>query len=109
MNMMSVISLGISVDSVGAWQKDTRGMEKRQQCNKDKLGYLRTQGYKVVAMRECDYQNSTLDAYLPSYYQHHKSGLGEAQILEVVRKINLYGMFEVDIEVPECLWEHFLR
>ena len=45
--------------------------------------------------------------YLPPYYQHHKSDLGEAQILEDVRKGNLYRMVEVDIEVPECLWEHF--
>ena len=58
-------------------------------------------------MRECDYQKSILDAYLSSYYQRHKSGLGEAQILEDVRKGNLYGMVEVDIEVLKCLWEHF--
>ena len=37
-------------------------------------------------MQECDYQKSTLDTYLPSYYQHHKSGLKEAQTLEDVRK-----------------------
>ena len=30
-------------------------------------------------------------------------------ILEDVRKGNLYGMVEVDIEVPECLWEHFSK
>ena len=82
-------------------------MKRRQPHTKDKLEYLKTQGYKVVVMQECDYQKSTLDVYLPSNYQHHKSDLGEAQILEDVRKGNLYGMVEVDIEVPKCLWEHF--
>ena len=58
-NMMGVISMGISVDSVGAWKKDARGMEKRQQHTKDKLEYLKTQRYKVVVMQKCDYQKST--------------------------------------------------
>ena len=58
-------------------------------------------------MRVCDYETSTLDVYLPHYYQDHKNCMKEAQILEDVRQGSLYGMVEVDIEVLEPLWEHF--
>ena len=60
-------------------------------------------------MQECHYEKASLDMYLPPYYQHHKNGLEETQILEDVRNGSLYGIVEVDIEVPEHLWEHFAK
>ena len=42
--------------TVNAWKKDAKKMEKKQQHTKDKLEYLKSQGYQVVVMQECQYE-----------------------------------------------------
>ena len=73
----------------------------------DKETYLKEQGFKVVKMKECQYQPLPLNKYLPPYYQSHKKALTQDQILKDVVDGKLFGMVEVDIQVPEHLKSHF--
>ena len=49
----------------------------------------------------------TSEKRLPPYYQSHKKGLTQDQILNDVVDGTLFGMVEVDIEVPEHLKSYF--
>ena len=44
------------------------------------------------------------DRYLPIYYRKHKGSISTSTILKSIENGNLFGMVEVDIEVP-TKWE----
>ena len=90
-----------------AWEKFPKLMTKRQKMTQDKETYLKEQGFKVVKMKECQYQPLPLNKYLPPYYQSHKKGLTQDQIVKDVVDGKLFGMVEVDIQVPERLKTYF--
>ena len=82
-------------------------MTKRQKMTQDKETYLKEQGFKVVKMKECQYQPLPLNKYLPPYYQSHKKVLTQDQMLKDVVDGKLFGMVEVDMQVPEHLKSYF--
>ena len=90
-----------------AWEKFPKLMTKKQKRTQDKETYLKEQGFKVVKMKECQYQPLPLNKYLPPYYQSHKKALTQDQILKDVVDGTLFGMVEVNIQVPEHLKSHF--
>ena len=89
------------------WEKFPKLMTKRQKMTQDKETYLKEQGFKVVKMKECQYQSLPLNKYLPPYYQSHKKALTQDQILKDVVDGKLIGMVKVDIQVPEHLKSYF--
>lgn len=70
-------------------------------------------GYKVEEMWECEFDEfckprpviHALDWEMrPAFYRKHRGKVNEKQILDGVKSETLFGMVEVDIEVPEK-WE----
>ena len=80
-------------------------MEKREKKTRKKEQYLKINGYRVEKIRECDYVKHlrpclNYDKYLPPYYQKHKGSLSVDTILKDIQQESLFGMVEVDAEVP---------
>ena len=90
-----------------AWKHHGKLMEKRQRQTEEKKEYLQRHGYRLVEMTECSYNILPVTKYLPSYYQSHKKGLTPQQILNDVQSEQLFGMVEVNIEVPDHLYSSF--
>ena len=90
-----------------AWEKFRKLMTKRQKMTQDEEPYLKEQGFKVVKMKEYQYQPLPLNKYLPPYYQSHKKVLTQDQILKDVVDGKFFAMEEVDIQVPEHLKSYF--
>ncbi|KAJ8306861.1 hypothetical protein KUTeg_014945 [Tegillarca granosa] len=79
--------------------------------------FLTNQGYNVIEMWECQfkqYKKQHPDIYdfinkqRPNFYQSHKHSVTENQILQSVVDETLFGMVEVDIEVPDQ-WPSYFR
>ena len=73
--------------------------------------------HHVIEMWECQFRDycrqhpqiyTFIDAMRPGFFQNHKGKITEDKILEGVVKGNLFGMVEVDIEVPQE-WAHYFR
>ena len=102
----------------------TRHITKPDQVKKQEAKYKRTQekekflrrcGYFVTSIWECEYKKwveprvqNVRDRYLPTYYQSHKRALSETEILTDVYHGDLFGMLEVDLEVPE-VWPSWFQ
>ena len=76
--------------------------------------YLKRE-HHVIEMWECEFRDycrqhpqiyTFIDAMRPGFFQNHKGKITEDKILEGVVKGNLFGMVEVDIEVPQE-WPHY--
>ena len=76
--------------------------------------YLKRE-HHVIEMWECEFRDycrqhpqiyTFIDAMRPGFFQNHKGKITEEKILEGVVKGNLFGMVEVDIEVPQE-WPHY--
>ncbi|KAL5019000.1 hypothetical protein ScPMuIL_004722, partial [Solemya velum] len=92
--------------------KDQKWLDTRQE-KFDKTvkttEYLQSQGYEVVEMWECQFQrfkrdNPAIYDFIrkrrPVFYQKHPGKVDERQIIQAVQSDQLFGMVEVDIEVP---------
>ena len=95
-----------------SWKSHSGLMYARQKKTKEKEDYLKHHGYRVEKIKECEYKkyikpHMNYDKYLPAYYRQHKRSLSEAKILKDVEQGHVYGMVEVDIEVPAELYDHF--
>ena len=63
--------------------------------------------YNFVEIWECEYSEWIKDkekylseaSIMPPHARHHRGGLTEEQILQAVKKEELYGFIEVDIKV----------
>ena len=76
--------------------------------------YLESIGYKVHEMWECQFKREFSDTtesirnkYLPKYYTRHKYALSKDTLLDAIESGELFGMAEVDIEVPDRWQGHF--
>ena len=47
------------------------------------------------------------DRYLPAYYEKHKGSLSVKTILKDIQEESLFGMVEVDVKVPDDLYDYF--
>ena len=90
-----------------AWQQFPRLMKKRLDHTEEKEKFLKAQGFHVIKKRECEHTNLSLIRYLPAYFQKHRHSLSEERVLCDVKNGSLFGMVEVDIEVPDHLYSHF--
>ena len=58
----------------------------------DKGMCLTEQGFKLVKMKECQYQPLHLNKYLPAHYQGHRTSLTQEKTKQCCRwKIVCYG------------------
>ncbi len=80
--------------------------------------YIKSKGFSVVEMWECDFikfrENhpriySIINEDRPTFAKRHKGKVTEKQILDGVRAGTLFGMIEVDIEVPDKWGQYFER
>lgn len=80
---------------------------KRSRKTKEVTQYLESKGYRVVEMRECSFRsnmrfNTKLKAFIDSRQPPTpQRKMTEMEILKAVVNETLFGMVEVDIEVPE--------
>ena len=63
-------------------------------------------------IRECEYVKHlrpclNYDRYLPPYYGKHKGSLSVKTILKDIQEESLFGMVEVDMKVPDDLYDYF--
>ena len=97
---------------------DTRGIRdekwratraSKYQRTQETTAYLKKE-HNVIEMWECQFrqycsQNSAIydfiDGKRPGFFRNHKGKITEDSILEGVLKGDLFGMVEVDIQVPE--------
>ena len=92
---------------------------ERQKRTEEKTKLLKTLGYEVVEMRECEFKNwidseYRLKAFIrqqkPPFYQMFPQSVTEEDILRAVKNQILFGMILVDIEVDEKdygFWSEF--
>ena len=92
---------------------------KQQKFEKTKrtTAYLKSKGYEVLEMWECEFDAFCRDhpkiyalgwELRPTFYRKHRGRVNDKQILAGVRDETLFGMVEVDIEVPQK-WEGDFR
>ena len=76
------------------------------------MAYIRSCGYKVVQMRECDFRKEFPNAYK---YRCEKYGgkigkvLNEGEMLEEIANGNVFGMVKCDVRVPDNLRETYAK
>ncbi len=63
----------------------------------------------MITIWECDFMKWNVNKvnYLTTFYQTHRNGMNEKSILKAVVSNELFGALEVDIEVPEKLYDYF--
>lgn len=77
--------------------------------------YIRSQGYRMIEMRECEWRrlkktNVNVKSFLNNKFSRpldHCATLTHEEILEAVVDERLFGVVECDIHVPETLKEMF--
>ena len=84
---------------------------KRTQLRKE---YLERQGHSVEEIWECDFKENFRNAtehirnkYLPAYFQNHKHALTKETLLKDIKNGDLFGIAEVNIEVPTTWKDDF--
>ena len=95
-----------------AWKLNPKLMEKREKKTREKEQYLKINGYRVEKIRDCNYvkhvrPHLNYDRYLLPYYRKHKGLLSVETILKDIQQESLFGMVEVDLEVPNHLYDYF--
>ena len=77
-----------------------------QQRDKGTKNYIISQGYKFVAIQQCQFISKIkpkclrfYEHYLPSYNRKNKGGLTHSKILTDVKNGRLFGALDVDIQV----------
>ena len=94
------------------WVKDQEAKYRRTKLRTE---YLESLGYKVHKIWECEFQKSSSfsneairNRYSPQFYQQHKHPLSKETLLSAIQTGSLFGMAEVDIEVPDA-WQGDFR
>ena len=95
------------------WLRNQPELLKRTELRRK---YINNEGYNVMSIWECDYDNLVKDNVelkehihnrLPTFFKENRYEVAPTTILDAVRGGNLYGMLEVDIEVPETWSSEF--
>ncbi|KAK3098713.1 hypothetical protein FSP39_022331 [Pinctada imbricata] len=90
--------------------------EKKLEKTRETSEFIRDKGHTLVEIWECEYQTlkantptlmNLIDEKSPKFYQRYKKSVSENQILNAVKEGTLFGMLEVDIQVPEQWPAHF--
>ena len=99
-------------------RQDARGRtpEARREETSRKEEYLRSLGYRVITIWECEWsqlvKGSTriktfLSAFFAKTYGQMRSGMTESDILQRVKEGKLFGYVECDIHVPASREDYF--
>ena len=96
-------------------EKWVRNQEAKYWRTKLRKEYLESLGYKVHEIWECEFKNSVSfcdeeiqNRYSPQFYRQHKHPLSKESLLSAIQTGSLFGMAEVDIEVPDA-WQGDFR
>nr|XP_039250892.1 uncharacterized protein LOC120328465 [Styela clava]XP_039250893.1 uncharacterized protein LOC120328465 [Styela clava]XP_039250895.1 uncharacterized protein LOC120328465 [Styela clava]XP_039250896.1 uncharacterized protein LOC120328465 [Styela clava]XP_039250897.1 uncharacterized protein LOC120328465 [Styela clava]XP_039250898.1 uncharacterized protein LOC120328465 [Styela clava]XP_039250899.1 uncharacterized protein LOC120328465 [Styela clava]XP_039250900.1 uncharacterized protein LOC1203 len=87
--------------------------EELQQNTALNTRYFQTLGYKVVIMRECDWNEITKTEPVKSFLKSRQPNLYKGytlstqQMINVIQKGKLFGLIECDIQVPDELKEYY--
>lgn len=85
-------------------------LNQKRERTKKSTEYIRSCGYTVIEMWECEWReykrsNTIHNSYV--YPTEHIFRMNEREILANIMACSMFGVVEVDIEVPENLKEHF--
>lgn len=95
------------------WLKERKKIRKREQ---ERIEYISRHGYEIEIFWECEYEN--LRKTSPDFKTfienkqmqrplEHRSTLTTSEIISAVREEKIFGAVEVDIQVPDHLYETF--
>ena len=94
------------------WVKNQEAKYRRTKLRKE---YLESLGYKVHEIWECEFKNGVRfcneeihNRYSPLFYHQHKHPLSRETLLSAIQTGTLFGMADVDIQVPEA-WQGDFR
>ena len=100
---------------VNAHRTDTKTLEDVRQETEKTSQYIRSLGYNLVEMWECQWQKmGTTDVQIRTFLQERRTrkidfvrNMTEEKIVQQVKSGELFGVIECDISVPEQLKAHF--
>ncbi|XP_078694703.1 uncharacterized protein LOC144923755 [Branchiostoma floridae x Branchiostoma belcheri] len=90
-----------------------KSMAELREDTKEMTEYLRGEGYNVIEMWECEWQDLKRTKEVAAFLAQRKTPtenrykMSETEILQAVRKDDLFGVVECDIQVPAHLRSHF--
>ena len=92
-------------------EEDIKRGSRKRELDELRRGYLQEKGFTVVEMLECEwwrlYKTTTnVKLHIQENFPYRQS-LTEKQFLEGLKKGNLFGYVQCDIEVPENLRANF--
>ncbi|KAI8495466.1 hypothetical protein Bbelb_269210 [Branchiostoma belcheri] len=88
-------------------------MTNIREVTKEMTEYLRGEGYNVIEMWECQWQDLKRTKEVSAFLTKRKTPtenrykMSETEILQAVREDELFGVVECDIQVPAHLRAHF--
>ena len=91
--------------------EDIKRGSKRKELDELRRGYIQEEGFPVTEMWQCEWwrlykTTTTVKLHIRKNFPYRRS-LTEQQLLEGMKKGNLFGSVQGDIEVPENLRENF--
>ena len=92
-------------------EEDIKRGSRRRELDELRRGYIQETGFTVIEIWECEwwrlYKTTTkVKIHIRENFPYRRS-LTEQQLLEGIKKGNLFGYVQCDIEVPENLKENF--
>ena len=92
-------------------EKDIKRGSRRRELEELRRGYIQEKGFTVIEMWECEwwrlYKTTTnVKLHIRENFPY-KRLLSDQQLLEGIKKGNIFGYVQCDIEVPEKLRENF--
>ena len=92
-------------------EEDIKRGSRRRELDELRRGFIQEKGFTVIEMWECKwwrlYKTTTnVELHIRENFPYRRS-LTEQQLLEGIKKGNLFGYVQCDIEVPEKLRENF--
>ena len=92
-------------------EEDIKCCSRKRELNELRRGYIQEKGFTVIEIWECEWwrlYKTTTNAklHIRGNFPYRRS-LTEQQLLEGIRKGNLFGYVQFDIELPENLRANF--
>lgn len=98
----------------GIHPKSGKSFQELRKSTQNKIDYIREQGYTVVELWECEWEQRSKDNQeIKQFVKERKRPcdwrftMTERQIIDAVQNDKLFGALEVDIEVPDQLKPKF--
>jgi len=97
-------------------EKEKEKFETARKRTQDRNNYYKSLGYNLCTIWECEFRkniksNPELKQFIhsqrPNFFQKNKKSLTQQDIIDGVKSDELFGVLEVDIEVPQHLYDKF--